>query len=168
MRPGIIRPKVSYWENDRATDDVSVVNTEIAVLPLNLAKAVGAKVDLMINNTPANSRDIAAEAARAADFVLIPAVPRAFDVASVLQTVKQIKQEGTPFAVVLSQVKQPAARPTTPPPLSSGWVSSCWRPAFTTARISATRSGWGRRPPNTIRRARPPPSCGPRLMKLSD
>ena len=27
----------SYWENARATDDVTVVNTGIAVLPLNLA-----------------------------------------------------------------------------------------------------------------------------------
>jgi chromosome partitioning protein len=60
---------------------------------------------LVIIDTPANSRDIATEAARAADFVLIPVVPRAFDIASVLQTVKQIRQEGTPFAIVLSQVK---------------------------------------------------------------
>ena len=95
----------SYWENARATDDVTVVNTGIAVLPLNLAKAEKGQADLVIIDTPANSRDIATEAARAADFVLIPVVPRAFDIASVLQTVKQIKQEGTPFAVVLSQVK---------------------------------------------------------------
>jgi chromosome partitioning protein len=92
----------SYWENARQTDDVTVVNTGIAVLPLNLAKAKKGMADLVIVDTPANSRDIATEATRAADFVLIPVVPRAFDIASVLQTVKQ---EGTPFAVVLSMVK---------------------------------------------------------------
>jgi len=95
----------SYWENARQTDDVTVVNTGIAVLPLNLAKAKKGMADLVIVDTPANSRDIATEATRAADFVLIPVVPRAFDIASVLQTVKQVKQEGTPFAVVLSMVK---------------------------------------------------------------
>jgi len=73
----------SYWENARATDDVTVVNTGIAVLPLNLAKAEKGQADLVIIDTPANSRDIATEAARAADFVLIPVVPRAFDIASV-------------------------------------------------------------------------------------
>lgn len=99
----------SYWEAARPTDDVTVVNTGIAVLPLNLGKAERGGADLVIIDTPANSRDIATEAARAADFVLIPVVPRAFDIASVLQTVKQIKQEGTPFAVVLSQVKHVGA-----------------------------------------------------------
>jgi chromosome partitioning protein len=95
----------SYWENARQTDDVTVVNTGIAVLPLNLAKAKKGMADLVIIDTPANSRDIATEATNAADFVLIPVVPRAFDIASVLQTVKQVRQEGTPFAVVLSMVK---------------------------------------------------------------
>jgi chromosome partitioning protein len=78
----------SYWENARATDDVTVVSTGIAVLPLNLAKAEKGQADLVIIDTPANSRDIATEAARAADFVLIPVVPRASDIASVVQTVK--------------------------------------------------------------------------------
>jgi chromosome partitioning protein len=95
----------SYWENSRQTDDITVVNTGIAVLPLNLCKAEKGGADIAIIDTPANSRDIASEAGRAANFVLIPVVPRAFDIASVLQTVKQVKQEGTPFAVVLSQVK---------------------------------------------------------------
>lgn len=95
----------SYWENARQTDDITVVNTGIAVLPLNLAKAEKGEADMVIIDTPANSRDIASEAARAANFVLIPVVPKAFDIASVLQTVKQVKLEGTPFAVVLSQVK---------------------------------------------------------------
>ena len=54
----------SYWENARATDDVTVVNTGIAVLPLNLAKAEKGQADLVIIDTPANSRDLATEAKR--------------------------------------------------------------------------------------------------------
>lgn len=38
----------SYWENARATDDVTVVNTGIAVLPRNLAKAEKGQADLVI------------------------------------------------------------------------------------------------------------------------
>ena len=45
----------SYWENARATDDVTVVNTGIAVLPLSLAKAEKGQADLVIIDTPANS-----------------------------------------------------------------------------------------------------------------
>lgn len=43
-------------------------------------------------------------AAEQADFVIIPVAPRGLDVHSVLQTVKQVQQAGTPFAVILTQV----------------------------------------------------------------
>ena len=43
-------------------------------------------------------------AAEQADFVVIPVAPRGLDVHSVLQTVKQVQQAGTPFAVILTQV----------------------------------------------------------------
>src|SRR3546814_3576753 len=47
------------------------------------------------------SSDLAAEQA---DFVVIPVAPRGLVVHSVLQTVKQVQQAGTPFAVILTQV----------------------------------------------------------------
>ena len=43
-------------------------------------------------------------AAEQADFVIIPVAPRGLDVHSVLQTIKQVQQAGTPFAVILTQV----------------------------------------------------------------
>jgi chromosome partitioning protein len=43
-------------------------------------------------------------AAEQANFVIIPVAPRGLDVHSVLQTVKQVQQAGTPFAVILTQV----------------------------------------------------------------
>jgi len=48
----------SFWENTRQTDDITVVNTGIAVLPLNISKAEKGGADLAIIDTPANSRDI--------------------------------------------------------------------------------------------------------------
>ena len=36
--------------------------------------------------------------------MVIPVAPRGLDVHSVLQTVKQVQQAGTPFAVILTQV----------------------------------------------------------------
>src|SRR3546814_10518511 len=60
--------------------------------------------DLIIIDTPANSKDIAMLAAEQAGFVVIPVAPRGLDVHSVLQTVKQVQQAGTPFAVILTQV----------------------------------------------------------------
>lgn len=95
----------SYWENARVADDVTVVSTGIAVLPLNLGKAQKGGADLAIIDTPANSRDVATQAAEAAQFVIVPVVPRPYDIASVLQTITQMKHAGTPFAIVLSQVK---------------------------------------------------------------
>jgi chromosome partitioning protein len=75
-----------YWSERRDMDDVMVKDSSVAGLP------------------PANSKDIAMLAAEQADFVIIPVAPRGLDVHSVLQTVKQVQQAGTPFAVILTQV----------------------------------------------------------------
>lgn len=94
-----------YWSERRDEDDVMVKDSSVAGLPLHVSRARGSsKVDLIIIDTPANSKDIAMLAAEQADFVIIPVAPRGLDVHSVLQTVKQVQQAGTPFAVILTQV----------------------------------------------------------------
>lgn len=94
-----------YWSERRESDDVLVKDSSVAGLPLHIARArASGKVDLIIIDTPANSKDIAMLAAEQADFVIIPVAPRGLDVHSVLQTVKQVQQAGTPFAVILTQV----------------------------------------------------------------
>lgn len=94
-----------YWSERRATDDVTVKDSSVAGLPLHLTRGrASGKLDLIIIDTPANSKDIAMLAAEQADFVIIPVAPRGLDVHSVLQTVKQVQQAGTPFAVILTQV----------------------------------------------------------------
>ena len=94
-----------YWSERRAMDDVMVKDSSVAGLPLHVTRGrASGKLDLIIIDTPANSKDIAMLAAEQADFVIIPVAPRGLDVHSVLQTVKQVQQAGTPFAVILTQV----------------------------------------------------------------
>lgn len=94
-----------YWSERRDADDVMVKDSSVAGLPLHVSRGRSSgKVDLIIIDTPANSKDIAMLAAEQADFVVIPVAPRGLDVHSVLQTVKQVQQAGTPFAVILTQV----------------------------------------------------------------
>lgn len=94
-----------YWSERRESDDVTVKDSSVAGLPLHVTRGrASGKIDLIIIDTPANSKDIAMLAAEQADFVVIPVAPRGLDVHSVLQTVKQVQQAGTPFAVILTQV----------------------------------------------------------------
>ena len=99
-----------YWSDKRAADDVMVKDSSVAALPLHVKRASDSgKVDLMLIDTPANSKDIASTAAELADFVVIPVAPRGLDVHSVLQTIKQVQLSGTPFAVLLTQVPHQGA-----------------------------------------------------------
>lgn len=94
-----------YWADRRKSEDVTVKDSSIAGLPLHVRRGRDSgKLDLIVIDTPANSKDIAMLAAELADFVIIPVVPRGLDIHSVLQTVKQVQQAGTPFAVILTQV----------------------------------------------------------------
>lgn len=94
-----------YWSERRDVEDVMVKDSSVAGLPLHISRGRDSgKVDLIIIDTPANSKDIAMLAAEQADFVIVPVAPRGLDVHSVLQTVKQVQQAGTPFAVMLTQV----------------------------------------------------------------
>ena len=94
-----------YWSERRTLEDVMVKDSSVAGLPLHITRGrASGKLDLIIIDTPANSKDIAMLAAEQADFVIIPVAPRGLDIHSVLQTVKQVQQAGTPFAVILTQV----------------------------------------------------------------
>jgi chromosome partitioning protein len=75
-----------YWSERRNNDDVTVKDSSVAGLPLHITRGRGSgKIDLIIIDTPANSKDIATLAAEQADFVIIPVAPRGLDVHSVLQ-----------------------------------------------------------------------------------
>src|SRR3546814_583072 len=62
-----------YWSERRDSDDVMVKDSSVAGLPLHVSRGRDSgKVDLIIIDTPANSKDIAMLAAEQADFVGIP------------------------------------------------------------------------------------------------
>ncbi|GAA3275043.1 hypothetical protein GCM10020258_53670 [Sphingomonas yabuuchiae] len=108
-----------YWSERRDDDDVMVKDSSVAGLPLHVSRGRSSgKIDLIIIDTPANSKDIAMLAAEQADFVIIPVAPRGLDVHSVLQTVKQVQQAGTPFAVILTQVPHQGGEGRRPMPAS--------------------------------------------------
>ena len=66
-----------YWSERRDSDDVMVKDSSVAGLPLHVSRGRDSgKVDLIIIDTPANSKDIAMLAAEQADFVVIPVAPR--------------------------------------------------------------------------------------------
>src|SRR3546814_583075 len=84
-----------YGSVRRESVDVMGKDSSVAGLPLHVSRGRDSgKVDLIIIDTPANSKDIAMLAAEQADFVVIPVAPRGLDVHSVLQTVKQVQQIG--------------------------------------------------------------------------
>jgi Mrp family chromosome partitioning ATPase len=137
-------------------------------LPLHVSRGRDSgKVDLIIIDTPANSKDIAMLAAEQADFVVIPVAPRGLDVHSVLQTVKQVQQAGTPFAVILTQVPHQGGEGRGAR-ASPRRASPCSIPRFTSARTSTRRRRSARPRSSWTRTGRRRPSCAPLLKKLSD
>jgi chromosome partitioning protein len=65
-----------YWSERRDSDDVMVKDSSVAGLPLHVSRGRSSgKIDLIIIDTPANSKDIAMLAAEQADFVIIPVAP---------------------------------------------------------------------------------------------
>lgn len=157
-----------YWSERREGDDVTVKDSSVAGLPLHVTRGrASGKIDLIIIDTPANSKDIAMLAAEQADFVIIPVAPRGLDVHSVLQTVKQVQQAGTPFAVILTQVPHQGgegeeARAALPPK-----ASHCSIAAFISARTIIGPHRSARPPPSWSRTGKPPPSCAPLMARLS-
>ncbi len=73
------------WGDRRADDAPAVIDAQPARLANALDKAAAAGVDLTIIDTPARIEQAAAEAARAADLVLIPCKPSIHDLET-LQT----------------------------------------------------------------------------------
>jgi chromosome partitioning protein len=68
------------WSDRRAEDTPAVIDAQPSRLPQALAKAAQAGVDLAIVDTPARVEQAAAEAAKAADLVLVPCKPSIWDI----------------------------------------------------------------------------------------
>jgi chromosome partitioning protein len=94
----------SFWKDIRQAVTPAVTSIQPIRLPAMQQAARESGADLTIIDGPAVARDVAFEAARAADFVLIPTKTAVFDTMSRTHTLEVVRQCGKPFSVVLTFV----------------------------------------------------------------
>jgi chromosome partitioning protein len=93
------------WSDRRTSDNPIVLDAQPARLISALQKAEQAGVDLVIIDTPARSEQSALAAAAAADLVVIPCRPQAYDLETIPNTQKLLAlADNKPAIVVLNAV----------------------------------------------------------------
>ena len=93
----------SFWKDIRKAETPAVASIQAIRLPA-MQKAARESADLVIIDGAAVARDVAFEAARAADFVLIPTKTAVFDTISMTHTLEVVRQCEKPFSVVFTFV----------------------------------------------------------------
>ena len=78
------------WSDRRGEEAPPVIDAQPSRLPQALAKAAQAGVDLAIVDTPARVEQAAAEAAKAADLVLVPCKPSIWDLETLHTTMELV------------------------------------------------------------------------------
>lgn len=94
----------SFWLDVRDSETPAVVSIQAIRLASMLKAAKEAGTDIVIIDGAAVARDIAFEAAKSADFVLIPTKTAVFDTMSMMHTIEIVNQQSKPFAIVLTFV----------------------------------------------------------------
>lgn len=94
----------SFWLDVRDSETPAVVSIQAIRLASMLKAAKEAGTDIVIIDGAAVARDIAFEAAKSADFVLIPTKTAVFDTMSMMHTIEIVNQQNKPFAIVLTFV----------------------------------------------------------------
>lgn len=92
----------TFWNDNRGDDGPAVTAIPPARLEHVLKASEEAGADLVIIDTPPFAKDIAYDAAKLADFVLIPAKPAVLDIIAMTRTVDLIKAFSKRAAVVLT------------------------------------------------------------------
>lgn len=92
----------SDWRGDEFQPEV--VTSPPARLLKTIQKAYGVGVELVVIDTPPHADSAAREAAKAADLILIPTRPRAFDLHALEATAELVGYAGKPAFVVLNAV----------------------------------------------------------------
>ena len=72
------------------------------LLPKKIASAAGLGAEFVVIDTPPHADSMAAAACRAADLIIIPCRPRAFDLDAIQTTADLVKTSGKPAFVVFS------------------------------------------------------------------
>jgi chromosome partitioning protein len=89
------------WKDRRKSDGPVVIDAQPARLAAALAKAAENGVDFAVIDTPARNEQSALAAAKAADLVLIPCRPQAYDLETIPNTKEILALAGNKPAVVL-------------------------------------------------------------------
>lgn len=99
------------WGDRRSVDTPAVMDAQPARLAAALAKAAQAGIDLAIVDTPARVEQAAAEAAKAADLVLIPCKPSILDLETLRATAELVQGRAKrPPLVILNAVPAQGTR----------------------------------------------------------
>jgi chromosome partitioning protein len=92
----------AFWKDTREADTPAVIALPSARLSHMLKVAAEAGTKLAIIDTPPFAKDIAFEAAQAADFILIPTRPAVLDVMAMTKTLELVGHYGKPSVVILT------------------------------------------------------------------
>lgn len=92
----------SFWKDVRKDDTLAITAIPASRLGHVLKAVREAGCDFAVVDTPPFSKEIAYEAARHADFVLIPTKPAIFDIQGATRTFDVVKEFNRPHAVILN------------------------------------------------------------------
>lgn len=93
------------WSDRRKHESPLVIDAQPSRLPAALQKAAQNGVDFVLIDTPARSEQSALAAAKAADLVLVPCRPQAYDLETIPNTQEILSLSGnTPALVILNAV----------------------------------------------------------------
>ena len=94
----------SFWQDVRSAETPAVVSVQPIRLGAMIKACADAGTDLVIIDGAAVARDVTFEAAKHADFVLVPTKTAVFDTMSMTHTLEVVREQKKPFAVVLTFV----------------------------------------------------------------
>ena len=94
----------SFWKDVRQLDTPAIASIQPIRLSAMLKACADGGTDLVVIDGAAVARDVTFEAARHADFILIPTKTAVFDTMSMTHTLEVVRQLARPFAVVLTFV----------------------------------------------------------------
>jgi chromosome partitioning protein len=94
----------SFWKDVRNQETPAVISVPPVRLGAMIKASADAGTDLVIIDGAAVARDVTFEAAKHADFVIVPTKTAVFDTMSMTQTLEVVRQLDKPFSVVLTFV----------------------------------------------------------------
>lgn len=93
------------WGDRREADQPTIISAQVGRLPQLVDKARADGFDLIVIDTPPNVGAEAIDIAKAADMVLVPVRPAAFDLEAMTATIRVLNMADTPGVAVLNSCK---------------------------------------------------------------